>query len=88
MSHVIGVDAINEHIQLCTSFHNKTLHENFETSKFPAKTLIGVSAREQREGLNIIKQFCPFSAQKGLIKFMYQAQKCWLFETHQALFWH
>ena len=34
-----------------------TLHENFETSKFPAKTLIGVSAREQREGLNIIKQF-------------------------------
>ena len=34
-----------------------TLHENFESSKFPAKTLIGVSAREQREGLNIIKQF-------------------------------
>ena len=34
-----------------------TIHENFETSKFPAKTLIGVSAREQREGLNIIKQF-------------------------------
>ena len=34
-----------------------TLHENFEASKFPAKTLIGVSAREQREGLNIIKQF-------------------------------
>jgi hypothetical protein len=34
-----------------------TLHTNFEPSKFPAKTLIGVSAREQREGLNIIKQF-------------------------------
>ena len=47
-------------IVLCQAYDHilePTLHENFESSKFPAKTLIGVSAREQREGLNIIKQF-------------------------------
>jgi hypothetical protein len=34
-----------------------TLHESFVPQKYPAKPMIGVLSRDQRDGLNVIKQF-------------------------------
>jgi hypothetical protein len=34
-----------------------TIHESFKKQEYPPKPIIGVVSREQREGLNIIKQF-------------------------------
>lgn len=34
-----------------------TIHESFVPQKYPAKPMIGVLSRDQRDGLNVIKQF-------------------------------